>query len=79
MTILELLAGKGANATDVEAAVRKIASDEVAQAMAGGSALVDHVTDNITQKVIPALQQMLDEQRDKLLAEIKSLKLTVGF
>ncbi len=77
--IIQKVLGKDDPAT-LEAVTIADVRAEIAQALAGGTVLADHVTDNIAAKVIPALSAMLDEKIDRvagLLAELKALRIGV--
>ncbi len=70
MTLLELLAGKGATPEAVEASIRQMVQDETTRILAAAqsgeqtaldreAAIVDHVIDRLKLEIVPAITQTL--------------------
>lgn len=56
MSLLTALAGKAADPAAIETEIRQIVSDEISQALIGGTALADKILDRIKGEIIPEIE-----------------------
>jgi hypothetical protein len=80
MTLLELLAGKGATPEAVEASIRQMVQDETTRILAAAQSgeqtaldreavIVDHVIDRLKLEIVPAITQTLIPAINQVAAE----------